>query len=108
MDNPEIKSILQSLGERVPPGSQLILIGGGALALLGSPRLTIDIDFVGDDVHPSEFHRFIMQIAKELKIDVEPVPLDRFILLPTGNTGRQIHIGQFGNLCCRSIQHRTQ
>jgi hypothetical protein len=44
--------------------------------------LTIDIDFVGDDVHPSEFHRFIMQIAKELKIDVEPVPLDRFVSLP--------------------------
>jgi len=31
-----------------------------------------DIDFVGDDVHPSEFHWFIMQIPKELKIDVEP------------------------------------
>ena len=98
MDNSEIKSLLQSLGERVPPGSQLILIGGGALALLGSPRLTIDIDFVGDDVHPSEFHRFIMQIAKELRIDVEPVPLDRFVPLPTGSTERQIHIGQFGNL----------
>jgi hypothetical protein len=53
LDNSEIKSLLQILGERVPPGSQLILIGGGALALLGSPRLTVDIDFVGDDVHPS-------------------------------------------------------
>jgi hypothetical protein len=98
LDNSEIKSLLQTLGERVPFGSQLILIGGGALALLGSPRLTIDIDFVGDDVHPSEFHRFIMQIAKELKIDVEPVPLDRFVPLPMGSTGRQIRIGQFGNL----------
>lgn len=98
MDNSEIKSLLQTLGERVPPGSQLILIGGGALALLGSPRLTIDIDFVGDDVHPSEFHRFIMQIAKELKIDVEPVPLDRFVPMPMGSTERQIRIGQFGNL----------
>jgi hypothetical protein len=98
LDNSEINSLLQSLGERVPAGSQLILIGGGALALLGSPRLTIDIDFVGDDVHPSEFHRFIMQIAKELKIDVEPVPLDRFVPLPKGSTERQIRIGQFGNL----------
>lgn len=98
LDNSEIKSLLQTLGERVLPGSQLILIGGGALALLGSPRLTIDIDFVGDDVHPSEFHRFIMQIAKELKIDVEPVPLDRFVPLPMGSTERQIRIGQFGNL----------
>jgi hypothetical protein len=98
LDNFEIRSLLQSLGERVPPGSQLILIGGGALALLGSPRLTVDIDFVGDDIHPSEFHRSIMQIARELKIDAEPVPLDRFVPLPMGSTERQIHIGQFGNL----------
>jgi hypothetical protein len=67
------------MGERVPPHSQLILIGGGALSLLGSPRLTIDIDFIGDDVHPSELHRSIMQIAIELEIHVEPVPLERFI-----------------------------
>jgi hypothetical protein len=86
------------LGERVPPGSQLILIGGGALALLGSPRLTVDIDFIGDDVHPSKLHRSIVEIAKELKIDAEPVPLDRFVPLPRGSTERQIRIGQFGNL----------
>ena len=98
MDNSEIKSILQSLGERVSPGSQLILIGGGALALLGSPRLTIDIDFIGDDVHPNELHRTIMEIARELKIDAEPVPLDRFVPVPTGSKARQIRIGQFGNL----------
>jgi hypothetical protein len=73
VDNSEIKSLLQSLGERVPPGSQLILIGGGALALLGSPRLTIDIDFVGDDVNPSEFLRSIMQIARDLQVDVKLV-----------------------------------
>jgi hypothetical protein len=53
----------------------LILVGGSALALLGSPRLTIDIDFVGDDVHPSELHRTIVQIAMDLKIHVEPVPI---------------------------------
>jgi hypothetical protein len=98
LDNSEIKSLLQSLGERVLPGSQLILIGGGALALLGSPCLTIDIDIVGDYVHPSEFHRFIMQIAKELKIDVEPVPLDRFVSLPVGSIDRKIRIGPFENL----------
>jgi hypothetical protein len=98
LDNSEIKSLLQILGERVPPESQLILIGGGVLALLGSPRLTIDIDFVGDDVHPSEFHRFVMQIARELKIDVEPVPLHRIVPLPMGSKERKIRIGQFGNL----------
>lgn len=40
----------------------------------------------------------IMQIANELKIVVEPVPLDRFIPLPMGSTERNIRIGQFGNL----------
>lgn len=90
--------MLQILGARVPAGSQLVLIGGGALALLGSPRHTVDIDFVGDDLHPSALHQSIIEIAKELRIHVEPVPLDRFVPLPKGNAERQIHIGQFGNL----------
>lgn len=98
MDNIEIQSILQKLGERVPPNSRLVLVGGGALALLGSPRLTIDIDFIGDDIHPVPLHKILMQIAKELRIHVEPVPLDRFIPLPKGNEGRVIRIGQYGNL----------
>ena len=73
-------------------------MGGGALALLGSPRQTIDIDFFGDDVHPTELHRTIMHIARELMIHIEPVPLDRFIPLPEGSDKRKIRIGQFGNL----------
>ncbi len=39
-----------------------------------------------------------MQIAKELKINVEPVPLGRFIPLPKGSDERDMPIGQFGNL----------
>ena len=65
MDNIQIQSILQVLGERVPPSSRLYLVGGGALAMLGSPRLTIDIDFWGDDISPSELRKTILQIAKE-------------------------------------------
>lgn len=98
MDHTEIQSILKVLGERVPPASRLVLVGGGALALLGSPRLTIDIDFIGDDVHPNELHRAIMQIARELKIHVEPVPFEHFVPLSEGSDQRNIHIGQFGNL----------
>ncbi len=98
MDNTEIQSVLQTLGKRVPRSSRLILVGGSALALLGSPRLTIDIDFVGDDIHPNELHRSIIQIAKELNIHAEPVPIERFIPLPKGSDKRSIHIGQFGNL----------
>lgn len=98
MDDVEIQSILQSIGAHVPPSSKLTLVGGSALALLGSPRQTIDIDFIGDDVHPSELHKIILQAAKELRISVEPVPLDRFIPLPKGSVDRAIYIGQFGNL----------
>ena len=78
--------------------SDLTLIGGSALILLGNSRLTLDIDFVGDDVHPNELHRQIMKIAKEIKINVEPVPIERFIPLPKGSEQRTIPIGQFGNL----------
>jgi hypothetical protein len=86
------------MGERVPPSSRLVLVGGSALTLLGSPRLTIDIDFIGDDIHPNKLHQSILQIARELKIHVEPVPLDRFIPIPKGSEERNIRIGQFGNL----------
>lgn len=82
MDIIEIQSVLHKLGERVPPNSSLILVGGGALALLGNQRQTIDIDFVGDDVSPNQLHKTILQAAKELKISAEPVPLDRFVPLP--------------------------
>ncbi|HXQ35334.1 MAG TPA: nucleotidyl transferase AbiEii/AbiGii toxin family protein [Anaerolineales bacterium] len=85
MDNREIQSILQNIGKRVPPSSHLVLVGGSALTLLGSSRQTVDIDFVGDDVHPSNLHQSIMQLAKELKINLEPVPIERFIPLPTGS-----------------------
>jgi hypothetical protein len=98
VDNVEIHSILHSFGKRVPPGSSLILIGGSALALLGSPRQTIDIDFIGDDIKPSVLHKIIMQAARDLKINVEPVPFGSFIPLPKDSEKRKIRIGQFGNL----------
>lgn len=98
MDYIELQTVLTQLGERLPPFSKLTLIGGSALILLGSPRLTVDIDFVGDDVNPNELHRQIIQIAKELKIQIEPVPIERFIPLPKGSEDRAIPIAQFGNL----------
>ena len=76
MDNSQIQSILQMFGNRSSSFFAPFLLGGSALILLGSPRLTIDIDFIGDDVSPSEFDRAIMQAAKELRIFVEPVPIE--------------------------------
>ena len=74
------------------------IIEGSALTLLGSPRLTIDIDFIGDDIHPNRLHQAIMQIARELEIHAEPVAFDQFVPLPKGSEKRNIRIGQFGNL----------
>ncbi len=98
MDDTQIQSILNVLGQQVPPMSRLYLVGGGALVLLGSPRHTVDIDIVGDDISPSELHKTILQIAKEQKIFMEPVAIERFIPLPDGHAERAIFIGQFGNL----------
>jgi len=98
MDNAEIQSVLQTMGTRVPPASRLVLVGGSALSLLGSLRPTIDIDFIGDDLHPEPLHQLILQIAEELDIDAEPVPLDKFVPLPQGSEERVIRMGQFGNL----------
>jgi len=98
VDNSEIQSILQKMGARVPAGSELILVGGSALALLGNTRPTIDIDFIGDDVRPTAFHQSILQIAEELGIFADPVPLERFVPLSAGSQDRSIRIGQFGNL----------
>ncbi len=66
--------------------------------MLGNLRLTMDIDFWGDDIPPSELHQSIIQVAKELQICVEPVALERFIPLPADSDKRSIDRGQFGNL----------
>ncbi len=38
----DITPLLQTLGQNIPAPIRLVLIGGGALALLGSPRPTLD------------------------------------------------------------------
>lgn len=98
MDKAILQSTLTTLGEHVPSDSRLFLLGGSALTLLGSQRPSLDIDFIGDDIHPNELHRTIMDKAKEMQLQIDIVPLDRFIPLPDGNEQRSIYIGQFGNL----------
>lgn len=98
MDKTKLESILTILGEQVPSGSRLFLMGGSALTLLGSPRPSLDIDFWGDDVNPNELHQIILKKAKEIKLQIDAVPIERFIPLPEGNEKRNIYIGQFANL----------
>lgn len=94
----EITALLQTLGENIPTPAPLILVGGSALALLGSPRPTLDLDFLGDDLAPNAMHQWIIEAAQALNVYAEPVPLERFIPLPEGSRERTLYIGRFGKL----------
>jgi hypothetical protein len=93
-----IQEFLARLGSRYPKQATLYLLGGSALILLGSSRDTLDIDYVGNDMQKDDFQILIEEIAAELELETEPVPIERFIPLPEGNDQRKIHIGQFGNV----------
>jgi len=93
-----IQEFLERLGSRYPKQATLYLLGGSALILLGSSRNTLDIDYVGDDVQKDDFQIAIEETARELGLETEAVPIERFIPLPEGNEQRSIHIGQFGNV----------
>jgi hypothetical protein len=76
----------------------LVLLGGSALCLLGSDRPTLDIDYVGDDLHQDDLQRVIEQTAQELRIPVEAVPITRFVPVPAGADDRRLLIGRFGSI----------
>ena len=83
---------------------ELYLIGGAALCLLGNPRTTLDLDFVGNDL-PTAAERTLgtlrgelEKLADELQIEVEAVPLEQFIPVPLDAHLRHCLIGQFGAL----------
>lgn len=94
----QIKAFLTELGDRYPLPTILLLLGGSALCLLGSNRPTLDIDYVGDDLHKNDLQRLIDQIAQELQIPIDAVPIDQFLPVPTGADERRLLIGQFGNI----------
>ncbi len=68
------------------------------MILLGSSRETMDIDYVGDDIHKNEFQIVIEKIASELGLETEAVSIEHFVPLPEGNEQRRIHFGQYGNV----------
>lgn len=93
-----VLEFLESLGKRYPKTETLSLLGGSAMLLLGSPRETLDIDYVGSDIHKNEFQNALEEIAADFDLDTKAVPIDQFIPLPEGNEQRKIHIGQFGKV----------
>ncbi len=92
----QIHVFLTAVGSRYEKEATLTLLGGSALCLLGSARTTLDIDYVGDDIHKDELQRVIEQVAQELRIVVDAVPIAQFVPMPRGADNRRLLIGQFG------------
>lgn len=96
VDGATINSFLVALGGRQSEPAELVLLGGSALLLLGNLRTTVDIDYVGDDLQPTDFQRTIAQVADELQLVVDPVPIQHFVPVPPDSASRRAFIGRFG------------
>jgi len=92
-----LENFLQELGKRTKTPTSLYLIGGSALILLGAPRETIDIDYL-TDTKDRDLERAIKDLSTELQLDVEYVPLDEFIPLPSKSEERHRLMGRYGKL----------
>jgi hypothetical protein len=98
MESDLIRAFLINLGKRHLHSENLYLLGGSALCLLGSPRPTLDIDYIGDDLKKDELQLAIEEIGREMGLVVEPVPISRFIPIPEGESKRSLFIDRFGNI----------
>jgi hypothetical protein len=95
-----LRAFLERLGEQYPGSATLYLLGGGALCLLGSPRVTVDVDY-WYAISPEEealFKATVENLAKEMHLDVEDVPLDEFVPLAPGAYDRRQLVGHFGGV----------
>ena len=95
-----LRSFLQGLGERYPGQGSLYLLGGCALGLLGNPRTTVDIDYTLEIETEAldQFPEILAELAVEMRLDVDEVPLAEFIPLPPHARERRRLVGRYGNL----------
>jgi len=98
IDKATIQIFLERLGNHYQKPTSLFLLGGSALALLGSLRSTLDIDYVGNDLTQTPLQLAIDQVAHEMQVEVEPVPIAEFVPLPEGAENRNLFVGQYGNI----------
>jgi hypothetical protein len=78
--------------------ARLYLLGGSALLLLGNPRPTLDLDYLGEDINKTSWQNDLDKLGREMHINLDPVPLHRFIPIPVGATDRHIFYQLFGLL----------
>jgi hypothetical protein len=95
-----LQSFLRRLGERYADAGALYLLGGSALCLLGNPRTTVDVDYTFELAEGSveEFERVVDELAAEMNIYVDRVPLAEFVPLPPQAHERRLPVGRFGRL----------
>jgi hypothetical protein len=96
-----LRAFLARLGERIPGAAELYLLGGSALCLLGSPRETMDVDYSlepAPGVSRERLQAAIVELASEMHLDLEELPLAEFIPLPPGAQERRQKVGHFGRL----------
>jgi Nucleotidyltransferase of unknown function (DUF6036) len=95
-----LAQFLTRLGESCPHPAMLYLVGGSALRLLGSPRETLDMDYMADAPPEAaqELRQAMTHLAAEMRLDLEEVPMGDFIPLPPLAHERHRFIGRFGLL----------
>ena len=79
-----LQTFFKRLAQRLEKPATLYLLGGSALCLLGNARVTLDIDY-DLELPPDELaevEAMISELAREMHLDVESVPLAHFVPLP--------------------------
>ena len=81
-----LRAFLERLGKQYEGSATFYLLGGSALCLLGNPRVTVDVDY-WYAIAADEKERFVAvveELAEEMHLDAEDVPLDEFVPLAPG------------------------
>lgn len=94
----QIREFLSTVGNQTVTSTSFILVGGSGLCLLGNDRPTLDLDYAGEEKDASELRVLLERVAWEMHVEIEAVPLHRFIPIPAGADERHVPIGSFGNL----------
>jgi len=95
-----LNEFLKRLGERYSNPTNLYLLGGSALLLLGNLRQTLDIDYT-TDLNPQQqqmLETIMNELAADYRLDVESVPIAEFVPLPPGAETRRRFISRFGQV----------
>jgi hypothetical protein len=98
INSEKINNFLEELGKLSLGKDSLILLGGSALCLLGSDRSTLDIDYVGDDLKKTPLDKLLLDIANKMQLDIEAVPIEKFIPISTHDFNNNLHFGSFGEI----------